>query len=69
MIPFFARYFASLAADANRRVGEEPNLDTILDVRVSPLVRALETFADHFVKTHRRARRLRSTICCPNEVI
>ena len=48
VVPFFARDFASFATDANSRVGKEPNLDMILDVRMSPLVRALQTFADHF---------------------
>jgi len=47
LVPFFARDFASFAADANARIGEETNLDAILHVRVLPLIRALDPFADH----------------------
>src|SRR3954468_14895488 len=47
LVPFFARDFASFAADANTRVGEEADLDAILDVGMLPLIRALEAFADH----------------------
>ena len=47
LIPFFARDFASFAADANRRIGEEANLNAITHVRVPTLVRALDSFADH----------------------
>src|SRR4030095_12785381 len=46
-VPFFARDLARLTADANSRVGEEANLYMILHVGMFPLVRALESFADH----------------------
>src|SRR6266576_1663781 len=47
LIPFFARDFASFAADANTRVGEETNLDVIFYEGVSALIGALNSFADH----------------------
>jgi hypothetical protein len=47
MIPFFACDFASFATDAHSRIGEEPNLDAIVHVRVPPLIRAFCAFADH----------------------
>src|SRR5438067_2387243 len=47
LVPFFARDFASLTADANARIGEESNLDAILHEGVLPLIRALEAFANH----------------------
>ena len=47
VVPFFARDFASFAADANTRVGEEADLDAILHVGMIPLIRALNSFADH----------------------
>ena len=49
LVPFFARDFASFAADANARIGEETNLDAILHEGVLPLIRALKTFSDHRV--------------------
>jgi len=47
LVPFFTRDFASLAADANARVGEESHFDAIVHVGMLSLVRALEAFADH----------------------
>jgi hypothetical protein len=47
VVPFFARDFASLTADANRGVGEESYFDVIAHVGVLPLICALESFADH----------------------
>src|SRR6266481_2040241 len=47
LVPFFARDFASLAANANARVGEESHFDVVLHVGMLPLIRALEAFADH----------------------
>ena len=49
LVPLFARDFASFAADANARIGEETNLDAILHEGVLPLIRALKTFSDHRV--------------------
>src|SRR6266404_2093623 len=51
LVPFFARDFASFTADANARVGEETNLDAILHIRMLPLIRALDSFADHRLST------------------
>src|SRR6266481_7241977 len=39
LVPLFARDFASLTADANRRIGEEAYLDVILHVRMFALIR------------------------------
>src|SRR4029077_3346358 len=47
LVPFFARDLASLAADANTRVGKEPNLDVILHVGMFSLIGAFNSFADH----------------------
>src|SRR5947209_8239281 len=47
LVPFFARDFASFASDTNARVGEETNFNTILDIGMFPLIRALNSFADH----------------------
>ena len=47
LVPFFARDLASLAADANTRVGEETNLDVILHVGMFSLIGAFNSFADH----------------------
>ena len=47
LVPFFARDFTSLAADANARVSEEADLDVVMDVGMLPLVRALDSFANH----------------------
>jgi hypothetical protein len=47
MVPFFARDFASLTADANRGIGEESDFDAILHVGVLPLIRTLNAFANH----------------------
>src|SRR5712672_739713 len=41
MVPFFARDFASLTADANRGIGEESHFDVIAHVGVLTLIRAL----------------------------
>ena len=47
VIPFFARDFASLAANANGRVGEEADLHFLLYEIVVALVGAFCAFADH----------------------
>ena len=47
VVPFFARDFASLAADAHSWIGKEANLDVIAHERVPALVRAVCAFADH----------------------
>src|SRR4029077_15974145 len=47
LVPFFARDLASLAANANARVGEESHFDVVLHVGMLPLIRAMEAFADH----------------------
>ncbi len=41
VVPFFARDFARLAADAHRWIGEKPNFNIFLHVRVPALVRAV----------------------------
>jgi hypothetical protein len=46
-VPFFARYLASFAANANSRISEKADFDVFLHVIVPPLVRALNSFADH----------------------
>ena len=47
VIPFFARDFASLAANANARVSKETNLYFLLYEIVMALVSAFRAFADH----------------------
>ena len=47
VIPFFARDFASFAANANARVGEEADLYFLLYEVVMALVGAFCAFADH----------------------
>ena len=47
LVPFFASDLASLAADANTRVGKEAHLDVILNEGMSALIGALNSFADH----------------------
>jgi hypothetical protein len=47
VVPFFARYFAGFATDADRRIGEETNLNIVAHVRMPTLIRAVCTFADH----------------------
>ena len=47
VIPFFARDFASFAANANGRVSEEPDLYFFLYKIVMALVGAFRAFADH----------------------
>src|SRR6266446_8802315 len=47
LVPFFARDFAGLTADANSRISEESHFDVIAYVGVLPLIRALESFAYH----------------------
>jgi hypothetical protein len=47
MVPFFARDFASLAADAYSRIGEETDFHVFLHVIVPSLIRAVCAFADH----------------------
>ena len=47
LVPFFARYFASLAADANTRVCKKSNFNVIAHVGVLPLIRTLSAFANH----------------------
>src|SRR3954465_2791625 len=76
VIPFFARDFASFAADANGRVGEEADLHFLLYEIVAALVGAFCGFPDHIVwwgrtagpsatcvPRSRRARRSRPTFC------
>ena len=46
-VPFFAGYLASFAADANSGISEKANFDVFLHVIVPPLVRALNSLADH----------------------
>ena len=50
LVPFLARDFASLAADANARVGKKTDLDVIFHVGMFSLIRALDSFADHSVE-------------------
>jgi hypothetical protein len=47
VVPFFARDFSSFAADANTWVGEEADLHVIFNERMSTLVGASNSFADH----------------------
>ncbi len=47
VVPFFARDLASLAPDANSRVGEKSHFDVILYEEMSSLVGAFSAFADH----------------------
>jgi hypothetical protein len=47
VVPFFARHFASFAANANGRVGEETNLYVFLDVIVPALICTLRSVTDH----------------------
>ena len=47
VVPFFARDFASFAANTNARVSEEADLDIFLHIIVPALVRAFGAFADH----------------------
>src|SRR5205085_4929656 len=49
LVPFFACDLAGFATDANTRVGEEADLDVILHVGMLPLIRALDSFADHTI--------------------
>jgi hypothetical protein len=50
MIPFFARDFAGFATDAHSRIGEEPNLNVVMHVRVPALIRTVCAFADHTIR-------------------
>src|SRR6266481_2610519 len=45
LVPFFARDFASLAADANRGIREESHFDVIAHVGMLALIRTLNAFA------------------------
>ena len=54
-VPFFARDLARFATNAYGRIGEEADFDVFLHVIVPALIRALYPFADHLVKTRRRA--------------
>src|SRR5258705_12045497 len=47
LVPFLARDLASLAADANGRVGKKSYFDVITHVGVFPLIRTMSAFADH----------------------
>jgi hypothetical protein len=47
VVPFFARDFASLTADANRGIREESHFDVIAHVGMLPLIRTLNAFANH----------------------
>jgi hypothetical protein len=55
VIPFFARDFASLAADAHSWIGKEANLNMIAHERVLPLVRAVCAFANNEKNQIRKA--------------
>jgi hypothetical protein len=48
-VPFFARDFAGLAADAYGRIGEKTHFDIFLNVIVPALIRALNSFSNHAV--------------------
>src|SRR6266487_6834656 len=52
VIPFFARDFASFAANANGRVSEEADLYFLLYEIVMALVGAFRAFADHGLSAH-----------------
>src|SRR6266699_3395593 len=52
VIPFFARDFASFAANANGRVSEEADLHFLLYEIVMALVGAFRAFADHGLSAH-----------------
>ena len=52
VVPFFARDFAGLAADAHSWISEETNLNVVAHVRVPALIRAVCAFADHEVREH-----------------
>jgi hypothetical protein len=47
VVPFLASHLAGFAADANRWVSEKTNRHFVLHVSVPPLVRTMNTFADH----------------------
>ena len=49
VVPFFARDLARFASDADRRIGEETDFDAIFDERMPPLVRTLNSLADHTI--------------------
>jgi len=51
LIPFFARDFASFAADANSWVGKKSDFDVVVHIGMLPLVCALNAFADHRLST------------------
>jgi hypothetical protein len=55
LVPFFARNFASLAADAHSWIGKEANLNMIAHVRVPTLIRTVCAFADHTKNRIRKA--------------
>jgi hypothetical protein len=46
-VPFLASDLTCLAANADRWIGEEPDLDVISHVGMRALVGTLESFADH----------------------
>jgi hypothetical protein len=56
VVPFFARDFASLAADAHSWIGKEANLNMIAHERVLPLVRAVCAFANNAKKSNKESR-------------
>ena len=47
LVPFLARDLASLAADANGRVGKKSYFEVIAHEGVLPLIRTVSAFADH----------------------
>src|SRR4051794_24213425 len=55
LVPFFARDLASLTANTDSRIGEETDFNAVLHISVGPLIRALETFADHEEELLRKA--------------
>ena len=49
VVPLFARNFARFATNADRRIGEESNLNFVPHVRVLALIRTVGAFANHAI--------------------
>ena len=47
LVPFFARDFTRLAANAHSWIGKETNLNVVAHVRMPALIRTVCAFADH----------------------
>ena len=47
LVPFFARDFASFAADTNARIGEKSDFNVVVHVGMLLLIGAVDAFADH----------------------